>query len=100
MLDISVAYNRYKFLGDEFLTWLWFSMEKDHDRWSAPENEPFSIDIGNRIVLENRINEAVESITIKGDDAGLEEGILSLKKGCSGNGTEFNLQGGQPRMEI
>jgi hypothetical protein len=89
MLDISVAYNRYKFLGDEFLTWLWFSMEKDHDRLTAPDNEPFSIEIGNRIVLENRINEAVESITIKGDDAGLEEGILSLKKGALV--TELNL---------
>lgn len=89
MLDISVAYNRYKFLGDEFLTWLWFSMEKDRDRLTTPDKEPFSIEIGNRIVLENRISEAVESITIKGDDAGLEEGFLSLKKGAMV--TELNL---------
>ena len=82
MLDISVAYNRYKFLGNEFLTWLWFSMEKDRNSLVTPDKEPFSIEIGNRIVLENRINDAVESITIKGDDAGLEEGFLSLKKGA------------------
>ena len=81
MLDISVAYNRYKFLGDEFLTWLWFSMEKNRDQLITPDKEPFSIEIGNRIVLENRITEAVESITIKGDNAGLEEGFLSLQKG-------------------
>ncbi len=89
MLDISVAYNRYKFLGDEFLTWLWFSMEKDRNRFITPDKEPFLIEIGNRIVLENRINDTVESITIKGDDAGLEEGILSLKKGALV--TELNL---------
>ena len=29
MLDVSVAYNRYKFLGHEFLTWLWFMIETD-----------------------------------------------------------------------
>jgi hypothetical protein len=29
MLDVSVSYNRYKFLGHEFLTWLWFLMEKN-----------------------------------------------------------------------
>ncbi len=89
MLDISVAYNRYKFLGDEFLTWLWFSMEKDRGRLIIPDEEPLSIEIGNRIVLENRINETVEIITIKGDDAGLEEAILSLKKGALV--TELNL---------
>ena len=27
MLDIATAYNRYRFLGYEFLTWLWFAME-------------------------------------------------------------------------
>ena len=89
MLDISVAYNRYQFLGNEFLTWLWFSMEKDRDRLITPDKEPFSIDIGNRIVLENRTGDAVESILIKGDDAGLEEGFLSLKKGALV--TELNL---------
>lgn len=89
MLDLSVAYNRYKFLGDEFLTWLWFSMEKDRNRLITPNKEPFSIEIGNRIVLENKINESVESITIKGDDAGLEEGFLSLQKGALV--TELNL---------
>lgn len=31
MLDVSVSYNRYKFLGYEFLTWLWFAIEKDQD---------------------------------------------------------------------
>ena len=28
MLDIAVSYNRYKFIGHEFLTWLWFVMDR------------------------------------------------------------------------
>jgi len=48
------------------------------------------IEIGNRMVFEKRSgNNVMESVTIKGDDAGLEEGILSLKKGAMV--TELNL---------
>ena len=90
MLDVSISYNRYKFLGHEFLTWLWHRMEKEPDRIMGPEKEPATLEIGNRIVVENRQgDDAVETVTIKGDNAGLEEGILSLKKG--GVVSELNL---------
>ena len=81
MLDIAVSYNRYKFIGYEFLTWLWFTIEKN--------SQHINITIGNRIVLENRSQSSLEKITITGDDAGLEEGILSLRKGALV--TELNL---------
>jgi hypothetical protein len=82
VLDISVAYNRYKFVGYEFLTWLWYAIEHDPAQLNhvIPENINFTI--GNRIMLQNAVHDAVETITIKGDDAGLEEGVLALKKGA------------------
>ena len=85
MLDVAVAYNRYRFLGDEFLTWLWFSIETQQEeiRNLDQEQERVVVEIGNRVALENRRRNAVESIVIKGDDAGLEEGLLSLKKGSA-----------------
>ncbi|MFC1886692.1 hypothetical protein ACFLZM_06525 [Thermodesulfobacteriota bacterium] len=89
MLDISISYNRYKFVGHEFLTWLWFLIENEQGFFKLDAENRVSLDIGNRIVLENRINEAVESITIKGDEAGLEEGLLALRKGAVV--TEINL---------
>lgn len=82
MLDVSVSYNRYRFLGYEYLTWLWFFIENGQDEIKKLEQEPVSLQIGNRIVLENRQKDTVESITIKGDDADLEEGILALRKGA------------------
>ena len=81
MLDVAVSYNRYKFIGREFLTWLWFAVDKVQDLERFLE-VPTSIEIGNRMVLENRRREAVETVTIKGDDAGLEEGRLALSKGA------------------
>ncbi|BBO76763.1 hypothetical protein DSCW_41800 [Desulfosarcina widdelii] len=82
MLDVAVAYNRYKFIGHEFLTWLWFIIESEPDVLRKADETLTSLTIGNRIVLENAINDASEIITIKGDDAGLEEGQLSLRKGA------------------
>lgn len=82
MLDISVAYNRYKFVGYEFLTWLWYVIEHDPAQLNNILQENINFTIGNRIMLQNIVNDAVETITIKGDDAGLEEGVLALKKGA------------------
>ena len=82
MLDVAVAYNRFKFIGDEFLTWLWFVIDKDAKFLKKISTDLSSLEIGNRIVLENRRHQTVESITIKGDDANLEEGILALRKGA------------------
>lgn len=89
MLDVSVAYEKYKFLGYEFLTWLWFVIETDPEYLRGVQPEMASLDVGNRLVLENRQTGTVETITIKGDDAGLEEARLSLKKG--GMVSEMNL---------
>lgn len=90
MLDVSVSYNRYKFIGHEFLTWLWFNIENEPEQLQAASQNLDSLTIGNRLVIENRRrDEVLEAITIKGDDAGLEEGILALKKGAVV--TEMNL---------
>jgi hypothetical protein len=82
MLDIAVAYNRYRFLGNDFLTWLWFAIENDMDQIRQCDAELLDLDVGNRMVLENKLANGKESITIKGDAAGMEEALLALSKGA------------------
>jgi hypothetical protein len=89
MIDVAVAYNRYKFLGEEFLTWLWYIIETDQTVIARFDNDFVALEVGDRIVLENRQTKAIKKITIKGDEASLDEGILSLKKGAVV--TELNL---------
>lgn len=89
MLDIAVAYNRYRFLGNEFLTWLWFLIENDLSIIHHCDPDFAALEMGNRLVLENRLANGLETITIKGDAAGLEEALLALRKGASI--TEMNL---------
>lgn len=82
MLDIAVAYNKYKFVGYEFLTWIWYLTENNYDfiEQTAPEIKMFYID--NKIVIENFKEDSSEKITINGDNANLDEGALALKKGA------------------
>jgi len=82
MLDVSVAYNRFRFLGQEYLTWLWYiiATEKYTALFNSETDTFFSI--GDRMVLENRHAKDIEIITIKGDQADLKEGLVSLSKGA------------------
>ncbi len=82
MLDVSVAYNRYGFLGCEFLTWLWYVIENHPDDLAGLTKDFVALEFGNRLVLENRSQDTVETVTIKGDEPGLEEGMMALKKGA------------------
>lgn len=83
MLDIAVSYNRYRFLGNEFLTWLWFVIETGQQSLKKDIGLEGIFEIGNRMVFENRKDGNVnENITIKGDAAGMEEGMVALKKGA------------------
>jgi len=89
MLDIAVAYDRYRFLGNEFLTWLWFMTENDQPALRNCDAELAELVIGNRMVLENRMANGVETVMIKGDTTGFEEALLALNKGAWV--TEVNL---------
>lgn len=100
MLDLSVAYNRYRFLGDEFLTWLWYLVETDQGAFRAVDPDCLALEIGNRIVLENRRGKSIERITIRGDDAGLEEGKLSLRKGALVTELAFVFKTGEQQWQF
>lgn len=82
MLDIAVAYSRFQFLGEEFLTWLWYVVDNDLKLLRQLDEDLVALEIGNRMVLVNRrLRDGVETVTIRGDDANMDEGLLTLRKG-------------------
>ena len=81
MLDIATAYNRYKFIGHEFLTWLWYLIETDGHRLGQADPPAIVLALGKRIVLENPRENHAEKVTIKGAYANFEAGILPLRQG-------------------
>lgn len=82
MLDVALAYRRYQFLGEEFLTWLWYLIEKEPERLARIDKQLTALEIGRRMVLVNRRSgDNDETVTIKGENADMDEGLLALKKG-------------------
>jgi hypothetical protein len=57
-------------------------IETNQEQLRKYDSELESLYVGSRIVLVNVQNNAKETITIKGDDADMEEGRLALKKGA------------------
>lgn len=84
MIDMATAYNQYKFLGNEFLTWLWYTIASQDQQGFADESgKPFSFTISDKITCEiKNENDVVETIKIKGDNADLKEALVSLNKGA------------------
>lgn len=82
MLDVIVSFKRYYFLGPEFLTWLWYATENAPQNLSKAADEPMVMVVGNQMGLEKLSREDVERVTIRGDAAQMDEGILALKKGA------------------
>ena len=82
MLDNSVAYSRFRFIGQEFLTWLWYMIATNGTTDILDEDSKISVAIGDRMVLENRTSNDIEFITIKGNGADLREGVVALTKGA------------------
>lgn len=74
MLDIAIAYNKYKFLGNEFLTWLWYAV--------STHKFNMTLEIGSKLIMENSTNDAVERLVITGDNANFDEALLALRKGA------------------
>jgi hypothetical protein len=100
MLDTAVAYNRYKFLGNEFLTWLWYMIETDQGWFRQLDQDFVSLTVGNRMVLENTLNNVKESVTIKGDNASLEEGRVALTKGALVTEVHVSYKAGAQNWEF
>jgi hypothetical protein len=105
MLDVALAYRRYQFLGEEFLTWLWYLIEKEPGRLPRIDKQLAALEIGRRMVIIKRgSGENDETVTIKGANAEMDEGLLALKKGgmvaelhliyrSGDNEWQFNLKG-------
>ncbi len=100
MLDVAVSFKRYSFIGLEFLTWLWWATEEDPDQLTRAAGEPAILFVGNRIVLEKRQREDVERVTIKGDAAQMDEGVLALKKGAQVRDVNLVMEIGEQKWSF
>ncbi len=82
MPPASEAFGNYQFLGNEFLTWLWYCIENEPHNIKDPSGNAAALMLHKKIVLKKATGKTV-SITIQKDSGEeAEEGMLALKGGA------------------
>jgi hypothetical protein len=82
MPPVTEAFENYQFLGNEFLTWLWFCIENEPQTVKDPSGNDATLMLHKKVVLKKTTGKTV-SITIQKDSGEeAEEGMLALKGGA------------------
>jgi recombination associated protein RdgC len=72
-MDLIDIIESRRFLGAEFLTWLWFQCEENGGQFDLPGIGPVLLSFDDRIVLEAFLEETEQSRLVGGDpSAGIE----------------------------
>lgn len=82
MRDLVELLYAYRFLGREFLVWLWFKSETAAEGViPLAGQEPVQVVIGDRLVLETGDGEYRETLVLQGSRSDLQEARLGLRQG-------------------
>ena len=81
MLDVSLSYNKFRFIGNEFLTWILFLLNNKDKYHKIFQTDIASLSLGNKLIIENRQKNSSETVLIKGENANFKESMPAFKKG-------------------
>ena len=82
MRDLVELIYAYRFLGREFLAWLWFKSEVEIDGLiKIKDQEPVVIGVGDKMVLETGDGEYRETLVLQGSHSEHREARLGLLQG-------------------
>ncbi|MCP3945015.1 MAG: hypothetical protein GY710_26555 [Desulfobacteraceae bacterium] len=82
-MDIATMFNKYSFIGHEFLTWLWYATEKSPWDLNVLKDKKTELTVGNKITITNKKPQAGRSakVTIQGEESDLKEAMLAVQDG-------------------
>lgn len=101
MRDLVELLFAYRFLGREFLAWLWFKSESAPDGLlSVPEQEPVSLTVGDKLVLETGDGEYRQTLVLQGSHSEHREARLGLLQGKLPEEMQLKLQRGQDEWQF
>jgi len=80
-MDILSLIQNKKFLGREFLTWLWFQSDSKSGMIALDESQTVEIWVDNKIILESADEETPEKVICQGDSSEMLEARQALIQG-------------------
>jgi hypothetical protein len=81
-----------RFIGADFLTWLWFQSEAGDGLFELDGLEPFTLYVGDQIVLSAEHSDARENVLRKGNPANCAEAGAALAVGKKVARIKFRLE--------
>ncbi len=101
MRDLVELLFAYRFLGREFLAWLWFQSESTGENLlSVPGQEPVNLAIGDKMVLETGDGEYRETLVLQGSHSEHREARLGLLQGKLPEEMQLRVQRGQDEWQF
>ncbi|AEB10383.1 hypothetical protein [Desulfobacca acetoxidans] len=101
MRDLVELLFAYRFLGREFLTWLWFRSEAETDGlMRLPETEPVSLAVGDKMMLETSDGEYRETLVLQGSRSEHQEARLGLRQGKLPEEMHLKLTRGRDEWQL
>lgn len=80
-MDLVDIIREKSFLGREFLTWLWYKSDTTGGRVELQDRRTVEVFFLDKMTLDLSEAESPQSVTIKGEQSELREGIAALKEG-------------------
>ncbi len=80
-MDFLDILREKAFLGREFITWLWFKSEQGGGRIEMPSGKTAEVLFLDRMTLDLAGTDTQQTVTIRGGQSELREGMAALKEG-------------------
>jgi recombination associated protein RdgC len=101
MRDLVELLYAYRFLGREFLAWLWFKSEAEADGLiKVRDQEPVMVAVGDKMVLETGDGEYRETLVLQGSHSEHREARLGLQQGKLPEEMHLRLSRGQDEWQL
>jgi hypothetical protein len=101
MRDLVELLYAYRFLGREFLTWLWFKSEAELDGLIKVKNQDAVIlAVGDKMLLETGDGEYRETLVLQGSHSEHREARLGLMQGKLPEEMHLKLIRGQDEWQL
>jgi hypothetical protein len=81
MSDMYLGQGADVILGQEFLTWLWYTCETRPDGFADTDGQPFTVIMERRVVVQGGEGETLETTSVAGALTQLREARLGLSMG-------------------
>ncbi|MGA1825857.1 MAG: hypothetical protein ACMUIP_14475 [bacterium] len=90
-MDIPSLVKNKKFLGREFLTWLWYESESNSGVITLEDSQNIEIWVDNKIILESDDGENKEKVICHGENSEMFEARQALRQGKKVSQASFKL---------